>query len=75
MGKNTPVLEPKEPTDNNPPEKNNIEQKTPENEPENLSKKEEFYRVLSEVQKRSETEKNSSKQSVKMDTGGWDMDR
>lgn len=85
--KNTPVLEQKASISNDSPQKNNIEpvsaQNTPDldskeptkNDNEYLSKKEEFQNVLSEVRERFKAEKNTPKQSVKMDYDDWDMDR
>jgi len=85
--KNTPVLEPKALIGNDSPQKNNIEPVSAQNAPdlspkeptengnENLSKKEEFQNVLSEVRERFKAEKNTPKQSVKMDYDDWDMDR
>lgn len=78
--KNTLVLESKTSTSNDSPQKNNIEpisgpKESVENDNENLSKKEEFQKVLSEVREQFQAEKNTPKQSVKMEYDDWDMDR
>ena len=78
--KNTLVLESKTSTSNDSPQKNNIEpisgpKESVENDNENLSKKEEFQKVISEVREQFQAEKNTPKQSVKMEYDDWDMDR
>lgn len=73
--KNTPDLDPKTSTTNDSTQKERTEPKTIEKADQDSSVKEEFKNILTEVRKQSLTKESTAKQSTKIKSDEWDLDR